>query len=141
MSVYSESAQRIQQQLQSQPNWQEKYRVLLQAGKEAQPLAAEYRTDDYKVTGCEANVWLLAEGSATNLQLHFFSDARLVHALVHVALLPMQQQSADFIARFDTTRWLQQCALDDHLSPSRSNGLQQVIKRAKQLALAQATSD
>lgn len=141
MSVYSQSAQQLQLQLQSQPNWQEKYRVLLQAGKEAPSLAPKYRTEPYKVSGCEAKVWLLAEGSAANLQFYFFSDARLVQALVHVALLPMQNQSADFIARFDTAQWLQQCALADHLSPSRSNGLQQVIKQAKHLALAQAAND
>lgn len=136
----------VQDKLQSQPNWQETYRALLQEAKNAPLLAAELRHDANRVHGCEATVWLRVlstasarPGASPEVSFEFASDARMVQALIHIALLPLQGQSAQDIALFDMETWMHSCGLDRHLSPSRSNGLAQVVKAAREAA-AQALS-
>lgn len=141
MIAYPTAALQLQQQLNAQPNWQETYRQLLQAAKSAPGLSESERVPENRVSGCEARVWLTVSGTSDCVEYRFYSDARMVHALVHVALAPLQGQSADFAAAFDTAAWLQACGLHDQLSPSRSNGLFQVIKQAKQSALVLAAND
>lgn len=141
MIAYSDTALQLQQQLKAQPNWQETYRQLLIAAKSAPRLRDAECVPETRVSGCEARVWLKVSGSADEVEYCFFSDARMVHALIHVALAPLQGQSATTAANFDTAAWLSACGLQDQLSPSRSNGLFQVIKQAKQSALALAANE
>ena len=131
MSTLSAAADQLRHTLTSQPNWQEMYRLLLQNAKQAPVLPEEARTAACQVHGCEANVYLALSGTQQAVHFHFYSDARMVHALIHTALLPLQGQSAAYISAFDVQAWLRSCQLDQQLSPSRSNGLFQVIKAAK----------
>ncbi|MGX5913311.1 SufE family protein [Aliidiomarina sp. Khilg15.8] len=141
MIAYPDTALQLQQQLNAQPNWQERYRQLLKAAKSAPRLADTECVPETRVSGCEARVWLKVSGSREQVTYRFYSDARMVHALIHVALAPLQGQSAAAAAEFDTAAWLSACGLQNELSPSRSNGLYQVIKQAKQSALALAVND
>lgn len=129
-------AKEVQQRLASQPNWQETYRVLLLEARQAPVLEQSLRTDENRVHGCEAKVWLRHRvDTSVNppaIYFEFVSDARMIQALIHIALLPLQGQSAETVASFDTNTWLQSCGLQKQLSPSRSNGLTQVIAAARQ---------
>jgi cysteine desulfuration protein SufE len=136
MIAYPDAALQLQHQLNAQPNWQETYRQLLLAARSAPRLSDAECVAENRVSGCEARVWLIVSGTPDQVEYRFFSDARMVHALIHVALVPLQGQSAALAADFDTAAWLRDCGLQDQLSPSRSNGLFQVIKQAKQSALA-----
>lgn len=120
--------------LQQQRNWQDSYRILIQSAKNRTTLPEDKRTPVNKVSGCEANVWFWANGTADCLQFLFFSEARMVDALIYAAFLPLQGQPAHFIANFDVQQWLNDCHLANHLSPSRSNGLHQVVQAAKRTA-------
>lgn len=141
MIAYPDAALQLQQLLKAQPNWQETYRQLLVAARSAPRLSDAECLPQTRVSGCEARVWLKVSGSAAQVEYRFFSDARMVHALIHVALAPLQGQSAATAADFDTAAWLRDCGLQEQLSPSRSNGLFQVIKQAKQSALALVVND
>lgn len=140
MITYPDTALQLQQQLSAQPNWQETYRQLLQAARAAPRLSDTECVPENRVSGCEAPVWLKVSGTSEHVEYLFYSDARMVHALIHVALAPLQGQSAQAAVDFDTATWLSACGLRDQLSPSRSNGLYQVIKQAKQSALTLAAN-
>lgn len=128
LSAVAENALQV---LRQQTNWQERYRQLLQLGKQAPALADNLRTPERRIQGCEASVYLAVEQAADGLHYRFYSDARMVHALIYVALLPLQGQSATYAAHFDLPAWLECCGLAHHLSPSRGNGIRLITEAAK----------
>lgn len=130
----SPQAIQLRDQLQQQRNWQDTYRTLIQAAKSQPQLEPEFHTDDFRVLGCEAKVWLKANHQKNTLSFNFASESRMVYALTYAALLPLQQQSPQAITSFNIEQWLQQCNLIKHLAPSRSNGLYQIIRRAQSIA-------
>lgn len=126
----------LQNMLQAQRNWQDTYRVLIQAAKARPALSPELCNESTRVAGCEAKVWLQVSPGADGLQYDFASESRMVAALTYAALLPLQGQSAEFALHFDIEQWLKDCQLVKHLAPSRSNGLYQIIRHARQHATA-----
>lgn len=105
--------------------WEDRYRQLILLGKKLPALAAELKSSELELSGCENRVWLghqrLADG-----RLHFYGDSegRIVRGLLAVLLVavegqtPLQLQQQDPLALFD------QLGLRDQLSASRSAGLQ-----------------
>lgn len=134
MLPLSANAIALRDALQAQRNWQDIYRVLIQAAKQQPVLAAELCNEAHRVQGCEAKVWLHVRGNSTALHYEFASESRMVSALTYAALLPLQNQSAHFATHFDVEQWLKDCNLIKHLAPSRSNGLYQIIRRARHSA-------
>lgn len=130
----SADAVNLRNTLQSQRNWQDMYRVLIQAAKTQAPLSPELCDENHRVAGCEAKVWLHVSVRADGLQYDFASESRMVDALTYAALLPLQGQSVEYARYFDIEQWLKDCLLVKHLAPSRSNGLYQIIRRARDLA-------
>ncbi|RUO29824.1 hypothetical protein CWE12_07580 [Aliidiomarina sedimenti] len=134
MTTLPAEADSLRQQLLAQGNWQETYRVLLLAAKTQASLDPDQRTPANRVHGCEAQVYLRVEGTQQHANYRFQSDARMVQALIYASLLPLQGQTAEAAMQFDASAWLTSCGLEKQLSPSRSNGLYQVIKAAKAAA-------
>lgn len=130
----SAGAVHLRNTLQTQRNWQDIYRVLIQAAKTQAPLSPELCDESHRVAGCEAKVWLHVSACASGLQYNFASESRIVGALTYAALLPLQGQSAEYALHFDIELWLKDSQLVKHLAPSRSNGLYQIIRRARDLA-------
>lgn len=117
----------LQQQLSGARGWEQRYRELLLLGKHANT-PATIRTDLNQVSGCQAQVWLAVELKENKLCISTDSDSRLVKALLLVLTAPLQQQSVAYLQQFNFNHWLEQCALADHLSESRINGLYQVVQ-------------
>lgn len=134
MFQLSADAIALRDTLQAQRNWQDIYRVLIQAARQQPPLAAELCNEAHRVQGCEAKVWLHVYGNASAMHYDFASESRMVSALTYAALLPLQNQSAHDATHFNIEQWLKDCKLVKHLAPSRSNGLYQIIRRARHSA-------
>ena len=132
--ILSADALALRDKLQAQRNWQDTYRVLIEAARQQQPLAPELCNEAHRVQGCEAKVWLHVQGTSSALQYQFASESRMVSALTYAALLPLQGQSASVATHFNVEQWLKDCNLIKHLAPSRSNGLYQIIRRARHSA-------
>src|SRR5690554_7302779 len=126
----SPQARDLYDQLSTLHNWQDIYRAVIVAAQKQAPLAEEYRTPDYQVDGCEAQVWLKPNHSDTAVHFEFASQSRMIFALTYAALLPLQGQPPQLARQFDVEQWLQQCNLVRHLAPSRSNGVYQIIRAA-----------
>jgi|SRR5690554_184982 len=116
----------LKQQLSTARGWEQRYRELLLLAKHANP-PATIRTELNQVSGCQAQVWLSVRLQENLLQLETDSDSRLVKALLIVLTTPLQQQPLTYVENFDFEHWLEQCALADHLSESRINGLHQMV--------------
>ena len=129
--LLSPQAQALYDQLRPLQHWQDIYRAVIVASRQQTPLAEAYRTADYQVHGCEAQVWLKANHSDSAVCFEFASQSRMIFALTYAALLPLQGQPPSLAQHFDIEQWLQLCNLVRHLAPSRSNGVYQIIRSAR----------
>jgi cysteine desulfuration protein SufE len=113
--------------------WEQRARLLMQWGERLAPLSEAERCDENRVTGCESQVWLLAEQSGTHWYFRASSDARLLRGLLALLLARVDGLPAAHLSQLDLKDWFEQLGLGRHLSPSRSNGLQAVLTRMQAL--------
>ncbi|WP_440801099.1 SufE family protein [Pseudomonas syringae] len=116
--------------------WEQRARLLMQWGDQLAPLSDEERTDDNLVHGCESKVWLTGEVSDDAWLFRAGSDARLIRGLVALLLARVNGLSERELAAVDLPDWFHQLGLARQLSPSRSNGLNAVLQKVRQLTQA-----
>ncbi|MBT8768600.1 SufE family protein [Metapseudomonas boanensis] len=116
-------------------SWEQRARLLMLWGEKLEPLAECERNDLNRVHGCESQVWLV--GTLSNGQWHFraTSDARLIRGLLAVLLARVNGLPIGELAALDLADWFNQLGLARQLSPSRSNGLNAVLMKMRELAL------
>ena len=120
----------------SQPQgWEQRARLLMQWGERLPPLADKEKRDTTLVHGCESKVWLLGDVVGDHWQFRAASDARLIRGLVALLLARVNGLSAAELQHVDLPDWFNQLGLSRQLSPSRSNGLNAVLQRMRELAL------
>ena len=116
------------------PGWEQRARLLMQWGERLEPLSEEERCESNRVHGCESQVWLVAGHDGERLHCRAASDARLLRGLLALLLLRVNGLSAAELAEVDVAGWFAQLGLSRQLSPSRSNGLNAVLQRIRELA-------
>ncbi|MFK3969543.1 SufE family protein [Pseudomonas sp. NPDC087358] len=114
--------------------WEQRARLLMQWGERLPAVDDEEKTDEHLVDGCESKVWLLGEVLDGHWQFRAASDARLIRGLVAVLLARVNGLSAEDLQQVDLPGWFNQLGLSRQLSPSRSNGLNAVLQKMRQLA-------
>ncbi len=117
-------------------SWEDRYKYIIELGKELPPISEHYRTEQYLVRGCQSQVWLVHELRDGRLYFEADSDAFIVKGLLGVVLAayngktPAQVKAVDIEAYFDRLSLLQ------HLSSTRGNGLKAMVKRIQDTALS-----
>ncbi len=115
-------------------SWEQRARLLLQWGERLAPLAEHERQEEHRVHGCESLVWLLGEQRDGHWRFRADSDARLIRGLLAVLLARVDGIETRELARLDLNDWFTCLGLSRQLSPSRSNGLNAVLQRMRELA-------
>ena len=103
--------------------WEDKYRYLIDLGNKLEALPEQYKTDDWKVRGCQSQVWLVPEKNDGCLHFRGDSDAVIVKGLIAVVLMIYNDKSPSEIKSVAVDDIFAKLGLSDHLSPSRRNGL------------------
>ncbi len=127
--------------------WDDRYRYLIELGRELPPLAAAAYTDANKVQGCTSQVWLdtkVQPDGAGGPMLTFAgdSDAHIVRGLIAVLFAIYSGNSARDILAVDAIILFERMGLREHLTPQRSNGFRSMVERIRadaRAALAVAT--
>lgn len=117
------------------PGWQERYRRIIQLGRDLPELPDEHRTDANKVKGCQSQVWLHAALDNGRVRLVGDSDAAIVKGLVAVVLRVYSDATPDEILATPPT-FVDALGLSDNLSQTRANGLMSMIKQIQLYAVA-----
>jgi cysteine desulfuration protein SufE len=116
-------------------DWEDRYRYLIELGRDLPPFPEAARTAANKVDGCASQVWLdtRIEPGAGDPVLTFKgdSDAHLVKGLVAVLLALYSGRRASDIRATDALAVLDQLGLREHLTPQRSNGLRSMVGRIR----------
>lgn len=135
MSIKDNEAQLLQI-FEQFTDWENKYKYIIQLGKDLPPLPEVQRIEDNKIKGCQSQVWLWVELSPqSTLQLYADSDALITKGLVALVVKLYQQQTPFEVFQHDLS-FFKKIGLMDHLSPSRANGLANMLKQLKNYALA-----
>jgi cysteine desulfuration protein SufE len=116
------------------PGWEQRARLLMQWGERLAPLDAAERSEANRVHGCESQVWLLGEQQQGHWHFRAASDARLLRGLLALLLARVNGLSGAQLGEVDLADWFTQLGLSRQLSPSRSNGLNAVLQRMRELA-------
>src|SRR5580700_7813894 len=113
-------------------DWEERYRYVIDLGRDLAPLADSERSDVNKVRGCASQVWLVTEpGEDETLRFRGDSDAHIVRGLIAILMRLYSGRSAAAIMGFDAKAALTRLGLTGALSQQRSNGLFSMIERIR----------
>ena len=113
-------------------DWEERYRYVIELGKELAPLTDAERTEAHKVRGCASQVWLVTEPQADgSLRFRGDSDAHIVRGLIAILLRLYSGHAPDEILTFDAKAAFEQLGLAGALSTQRSNGLASMVGRIR----------
>jgi cysteine desulfuration protein SufE len=133
------SLERIERGFQLAPNWEDRYRYLIQLGRKLPPFPEALRDETHRVQGCTSNVWLaseLSDESPAKLKLLAESDAHIVKGLAALLLVIYQGKTPEEALAVDARAILDRLELQSHLSPNRSNGLFAMVERIRSQAAA-----
>jgi len=113
---------------------EDRYRLLIDLGRELEPMPDALKTDATKVRGCSASVWLYP--TASEGRLHFLADsnAAITKGIVALVLSAVQDKPAAEVAALDVTAALAPFELSKHLSSNRTQGVPNMIALVKQTA-------
>lgn len=110
-------------------NWEEKYLYIIELGQRLPALSAEAHNADNLIQGCQSQVWIVMQGNDEGvIELTGDSDAAIVKGLIAIVFALYQQMTPQDIVAFDVRPWFEKLALTQHLTPSRSQGLEAMIR-------------
>jgi len=113
---------------------QDRYRLLIDLGRQLEPMPDALKTDATKVRGCSASVWVYP--TTADGRLHFLADsnAAITKGIVALILSAVQDKPAEEVARMDVSQALAPFELRKHLSANRTQGVPNMIALVKETA-------
>ena len=117
-------------------DWDDRYRYLIELGRELPPLAAAAYNDANKVQGCASQVWLTTSvrpngSSGPIMTFAGDSDAHIVRGLIAVLFAIFSDRTAKDIIATDALALFEKMGLREHLTPQRSNGFRSMVERIR----------
>src|SRR5215468_3685056 len=113
---------------------EDRYRLLIDLGRQLEPMPDALKTDATKVRGCSASVWVYP--TASDGRLHFLADsnAAITKGIVALILSAVQDKPAVEVAKMDIAESLAPFELRKHLSANRTQGVPNMIALIKETA-------
>ena len=115
--------------------WDDRYRYLIELGRELEPLNEAAHNDANKVRGCASQVWVetsaIGDGDALHLHLRGDSDAHIVKGLIRLVFAQYGDRRPAEILDTDIQALFERLGLSQHLTPQRSNGVRAMVERIK----------
>lgn len=130
-----ESQNKIVAQFDEITEWDEKYALLIKFGRDLNGFPEEFRTDKNKIEGCQSQVWLNAQFKDGNIHLDADSDSTIVKGLAALLLNVYSDRTPSDILSTPPD-FLHKIGIDNHLSPTRKNGLGAMLKQIQLYAVA-----
>lgn len=115
-------------------SWEERYKYIIDLGKDLPALPEEKRTEDRLVRGCQSQVWIDEQMDGGRVQLSVDSDAFIVKGLLCIILAALNNKTPQEILDFDIEAYFEELELMSHLSATRGNGLRAMVARIQDIA-------
>ena len=115
-------------------DWMEKYEYLIDIGKDLPLIQEELKTEERLIEGCQSRVWLNADFNDGKMQFSADSEAIITKGIIGLLIRVLNDEHPETILKTDL-KFISDIGLQEHLSPSRANGLNGMIKKMKIEAL------
>ena len=124
------------EQLKQTKNWEDRYRLIIQAGKNLSRPSDDELAQMHSITGCEAQMWFqIMPKNDRIFQFNGFSEARIMNGLLWILLNQINGKTADELNKFDITAFFSELGISQRLSETRLNGLNQIGQQLKNLCI------
>ncbi|MCG2586930.1 SufE family protein [Rhodohalobacter sulfatireducens] len=130
-----EKQDRIARQFELLGDWPERYKYIIKLGQKLEPLDEELKVEENLVRGCQSQVWLVTEQDDDKIIFKADSDAAITKGLVAMLVNFYSGENPETILQTDP-EFIEEIGMQQHLSPTRSNGLASMVKQMKIYAMA-----
>ena len=114
-------------------NWMEKYEYLIDLGKDLPIIESSYKQDENLIKGCQSRVWLFAEYDEGKVSFFADSEAIITKGIIALLIRVLNHQPPRHIINAELN-FINKIGLTNHLSPTRANGLLEMVKQMKAYA-------
>lgn len=111
-------------------DWNTKYEYIIDIGKELPLIDEKLKTDEYKVSGCQSQVWICTEFKDGKVYFTADSDAIITKGIIALLIMVLSGQKPEDILNADLS-FVEKIGMKEHLSINRANGLSAMINRMK----------
>tara|TARA_B100000900_G_C20018132_1_gene488762 strand:+ start:47 stop:463 length:417 start_codon:yes stop_codon:yes gene_type:complete len=115
-------------------DWMDKYEMIIDLGKEIKGITVDKRKDEQLIDGCQSRVWLKAEIDNKRMNFSADSDAIITKGIIALLIAVYNGEKPETIVK-EELYFIDKIGLQEHLSPTRANGLLEMVKRMKLEAL------
>lgn len=116
-------------------DWEGKYEHLIELGKSMPAISEDLKTENRLIKGCQSRVWLHTEMKDEKIIYSADSDAIMTKGLIALLIRVLTNHTPEEISAAQLT-FLDKIGLKEHLSPTRANGLLNMIRQMKMDAIA-----
>ena len=117
----------IEQQLVETKHWEDRYHLIIQAGKNLPEPNEEELATMQTIPGCEVQVWVkFTEKTDRTFHFQAYSEARIMNGLLWILLQRIENQTAEALRQFDLTAYFNALGIAQRLSSTRLNGLKHI---------------
>jgi cysteine desulfuration protein SufE len=133
LSAINDAQQEIVDEFDLFDDWIDRYRYIIDLGRELDQLPEDARPDGALIRGCQSRVWLTSGEEGGTLTFRVATDAAIVAGLIALVLRVYNARSPAEI--LGTSPWfIEKIGLVEHLSPTRSNGMHAMLGRIQEIA-------
>lgn len=115
-------------------DWMQKYEYIIELGKDLPLIEEAKKTEDRLIEGCQSKVWLDSKIENGKMNLSADSDAIITKGIIGLLVRVLNNESPEDVAKADLF-FIKEIGLQEHLSPTRANGLLSMVKKIKMNAL------
>ncbi|MFK8039099.1 MAG: SufE family protein [Crocinitomicaceae bacterium] len=116
-------------------DWMEKYEYIIELGKDLPLISNDFKTPENIIVGCQSQVWLHAEKKDEKIIYTAEADAIIAKGIIALLIQVLSNETPEAILNTELN-FIKEIGLQEHLSPTRSNGLVAMVKQMKLYALA-----
>ena len=116
-------------------DWMDKYEYIIELGKDLPLINEEKKTDNRLIEGCQSRVWLDSEVKEGKLFFTADSDAIITKGIIGLLIRVLNGETIENVATANLF-FISKIGLQEHLSPTRANGLASMVKKIKMTALS-----
>lgn len=115
-------------------DWMEKYEYIIELGKDLPLIDPAKKTKDKLIEGCQSQVWLDSQVKDGKMFFSADSDAIITKGIIGLLINVLNNESPEAVATADL-HFINDIGLQEHLSPTRANGLLSMVKKMKMAAI------
>ena len=141
MKTIEENIAEIESDFSMFDQWVDKYAYLIDLGKSLPLIDAKYKDEDHLIRGCQSQVWLAARlNDQGRIEFTADSDTIITKGIISLLVRVLSGQTPQDIVQADLS-FIDRIGLSSHLSPTRANGLSEMIRQMKLYAAAFAAKE